>query len=283
MADLKASYDSIDDIPESIDDVRSLFTERNGKLELSLPGLKTQADVDRVQASLLKERNAHKETRSKFERFGDLDPDEVFAKLDRIPELEAAAAGKLDDAGIDEIVNKRLEGVLNTKLRPLERKLATTEKERDEFRGGFETLKGEKLQNKIHGALDAAATKSKCVVTALEDIRKYSDSFEVNEDGDVVTRDGVGVPPGMDAENWLIEMQPKREHWWPQSVGGGAPGSNPRAPGFVGGKNPFTDEHWSMKAQGDLLTSKGRDYADKVAAAAGTTVGGKRPKPRSSR
>ena len=104
MTDYKAIYDSVDDIPESVDNFRELFTEKGGRFELTgFTGIKTEADVARIQAGAEKERNDHKATKEKFSIWSDLDHAEVMAKLDRIPELEAAADGKLDVAMIEEL------------------------------------------------------------------------------------------------------------------------------------------------------------------------------------
>ena len=126
--DLEAIYDSEEDIPEGF---ASLFTEKNGKWELTgIKGIKTDADVARLQKSLHAAQKDNKDLKAKAGKgngpWGDLDYDETMAKLDRIPELEAAAEGKLDDAKIDDIVAKRLESKLNSKMAPLTRQLKET-------------------------------------------------------------------------------------------------------------------------------------------------------------
>ena len=109
-----------------------------------------------------------------------------------------------------------------------------------------------------------------------EDVMMYSGMFEISDDGNVVTRDGVGVAPGLDADAWLGELQERKPHWWPASQGGGARGTG--GGGGFQGKNPWTAEGWNMTEQGKLLRDKGKEYADRMAAAAGTTVGGSKPK-----
>ena len=87
---LELVYDTIETVPENY---RDLYTERDGKFHLTgVKGMKSQADIDRLQTALTKERNDHKATRDKLTTFGDMDPEQVQAQLDRIPELEAAAA-----------------------------------------------------------------------------------------------------------------------------------------------------------------------------------------------
>lgn len=271
---LKAVHATLEEIPEEF---QSLYTEKAGKFELTgIQGVKSQADIDRLDASLKKERDDHKATKTAGAIWGDLDHADVVAKLDRIPELEAAGAGKLDEAGIEEIVGRRVEGTLRSKLAPVERQLATITKERDTFATENEGFRQGNTKRKIHDVVRAALTESKVIPEAHEDALFLAERvMEVTEEGNVVTRDNVGVPPGLDPAGWLGEIQPKRSHWWPASSGGGARGSG--GGGSFGGKNPFSREHWNMTAQGQMVTTKGDEYAARMAKAAGTTVGGLKP------
>lgn len=91
-------YDDYDSIPAA---VKHLYRESGGKYVLIKAGeMKTVEDVTRVQEGLRKEREDHKATKRKLAQFNDMDPDEVLEKLDRIEELEAAAAGKIDTRSI---------------------------------------------------------------------------------------------------------------------------------------------------------------------------------------
>lgn len=278
---LTAVIDSLDGLS---DDVAALYTQKGEKFELTgISGVKTQADVDRLTTALNKEREDHKGTRDKFSVWGDMDHADVMSKLDRLPELEAAAAGKLDENAIEEMVNKRLEGTLNTRTAPLERNIATLTKERDEAIAERDELRGEKRTRTIHDAVRAELTKSKVIPEAAEDALMLADRvFEIREDdGAIVTRDQVGVTPGVDPAVWLQEMQERRPHWWPASQGGGATGGAGGTGGIGGGaSNPWSAEGWNMTKQGEIIRAKGSDYANQLAKAAGTTVGGGRPAPK---
>lgn len=265
---LKAVVDKIDDIAEPF---RELYSERNGKFELTgVEGMKTQADIDRIQASLIKERNDHKATKDKFSTFADLDLSEIQAKLDKYPELEAAAAGKLDEKQIDSLV----EGRIKTRLAPLERELKTAKNalgEKDEIITKF-TIKDK--QRKITRAVSEAAKKAGLQDTAVEDAVLLGERvFELNEDGSVTTKDGVGCTPGIDPVVWFSEMQPKRPHWWGPSAGGGAGGNRGSN---NGGMNPWAHDTWNMTEQGKILREN-PTRADQLAKSAGTTVGGRKP------
>lgn len=206
-----------------------------------------------------------------FEGLGDLE--EVRAKLERFPELEALAEGKLDDSKINAIVETRVRS-----------KLAPVERERDQFRqrateleGTVQQLTAKERQRLVNGALGKAAREAKVQDSAIEDIELYGERlFEVTEDGAVVTKDNVGVTPGLSPKEWLVDMQSKRPHWWGPTGGGGALGGKG---GSGGGVNPFTHENWNMTEQGRIVRED-RARAERLAKAAGTTIGGKRPEPR---
>lgn len=266
---IKALYATQDEIPETY---RDLYEERDGQFHLQkIEGLATSADLSRVSRSLEAERAAHKKTKEGYAALGDRPIDEVLRDLDRIPELEAAASDKFDPAKLEELAEARLK----TKLSPVER-------ERDQYKtklaeaeqriAQFEELA---RQRSIHDAVRAAAGKAKVIDTAMDDVLMLAERmFEVGEDGEVTARDGVGVTPGVGPEVWLTEMQSKRPHWWPPSVGSGGKGSGGSG-GFT--TNPWSADGWNLTEQGRVLRELGADKAAQMAKAAGTTVGGRRP------
>ncbi|WP_044156040.1 hypothetical protein [Escherichia coli] len=101
--------------------------------------------------------------------------------------------------------------------------------------------------------------------------------FEVGEDGSVVTKDGVGVTPGLKPEAWLSDMKERRPHWWPAWQGAGSRGGR-GGPG--GGDNRFTAGAWGVTEQGKIASADPAK-AERLAKAAGTTLGGAKPTPRS--
>ena len=278
MPELKALYDKADDIPEAVEDFRALFTEKNGKFELTgIAGVQTPANVARLETSLSKERTDHKATKATLAVWGDLVHDDVQKSLDRIPELEAAAGGALDDAKIEEIVNRRVEGVIKSKLSPLERankKLLEGNAELTTANEGFTVAN---TRRTIGDDVRRALVKAKVVPEAHDDALMLGERvFEVTEEGKVVTRDNVGVAPGLDAEGWLTEIQDKKPHWWPASISGGALGS--RGPGTaLGGKNPWSPQSWNMTEQGRYLRANGMEKAKRLAEAANSHVGAATP------
>lgn len=271
---IKAVVDSLDDVDEKYKD---LYTEVNGKFELGVEldgvGVKRYTDFSKLHEAARKERELHKATKTKYAALGDRDPAEIITALDRIPELEAASEGKLDETKINGIV----EGRIKTKLAPIERENSQLKAQITERDGIISAYKTKETIRTVHDSVREAIGKQQGFQqTAIEDALMHAERmFEVNEDGKVVTRDEVGVTPGIDAVVWLTEMQVKRPHWWGTTSGGGSRGNNGSG-GSPTGNNPFTREHWNMTEQGKLLRTN-RARAEQLAKSAGTTIGGGMP------
>lgn len=264
---IKLKYAKKEDIPAGFE---SLYEEKNGEWHLTqVEGLKTEADVSAVHEALRKEREDHKSTKLKLKPLGELSAEEVMAKLDRIAELEQAASGKLDEKAIDQIVETRIQSRLNPVLR-----------ERDSLKtevGEKEKKIAEYEQNEMARALESEIRKAaagKLNPGAVEDAILLGSRVLVREDGKFVTRTGVGVTPGLDVATWLSDILPTKPHWGLESVGGGALGSTGSR---VAGDNPFSADGWNLTKQGEVIKTLGMAQAEKLAKAAGTTVGGKRP------
>lgn len=270
---LKAVVEKIEDIDEGL---RSHYVERNGKFELSvelsgIDGIKSFTDFSKLNEALRKERNDHKGVRDRLGLLGERKVEDVLKELDRIPELEALANGKVDEEKIEQIV----EGRIRAKTGPIER-------ERDQLKAGI-LERDKKLEEyvvrertrTIHDAVREAVGKSQGFQTsAVEDALVFAERMlEVDESGRVVTRDNVGVTPGIEAAVWLTEMQAKKSHWWGPTQGGGSGGNRG---GVGGGSNPWSHEGWNMTEQGKILVDN-RSRAEQMAKAAGTFIGGPRP------
>jgi len=264
----EAEYPDYESIPAA---VKHLFTSKDGKYVLLGAGeIKTVDDVSRVQEGLRKEREDHKDTRLKLSKFGALDPDDVVTKLDRIVELEAAAGGKIDETKINEMVEARL----RTKTAPLERQITTLTTEKGDLETAVGAYKGNERKRTIHDHIRKAASTAKLRDTAMEDALLLGENiFDVDESGRVVTKDNVGVTPGIEPTVWLSEVKNTRPHWWPESQGAGLPGGQG---GNAGANNPFTAANWNMTEQGKLVTAD-RSRAEQLAKSAGTTLGGPKP------
>lgn len=276
----QAIYTSKDEIPEKVENFRELFVEKNGKWELAgIAGVQTQANVDRLDASLKAERADHKKTRDTLASWGEFGTaEELRAKLDRIEELEAAASGKLDDAKVEELAQKRAEGMLRTRTLPLERELKAAQKAAAELAERVSTYEKGETRRTIRDTTRAALAAKKVLPEAHDDALLWAETImEVTEDGRTVTREGIpGVTPGLDPAGWLEEIHDKRAHWWPPSEGGGANGSR-RGPGA--GKNPWSADHWNVTDQAKLYREDS-EKASRMAQAAGSRIGATTPPPR---
>lgn len=275
---LKAIYDTQEEIPEEF---RSLYTERDEKWELTeVEGIKTQADVDRVQEALVKERDDHKETKAALKTFEGIDVEKVKGQETELEQLrakvEAGAGAQFDEEKFNTAVDKATEAKIKTEVMPLRRQVEELTTERDALQLSNDEHKAKDLSRTISDSVRSAAVKAKVVPTAVDDVLLMAERiFEVADSGSVITRDNVGVTPGISADIWLGDMQERRPHWWPQTQGGGSGGG---AGGFSG-KNPFSHEHWNMTEQGTLIRED-REKAERLAQAAGTNIGGRRPPPK---
>lgn len=272
---LKDTHDKLEEIPEQY---RELYTEKNGKFEFTgVQGMRTQADVDRVQEALRKEKNDHKATKDALSVWGDLKHDDVVAKLDKFPELEAASKGKLDEAQIEEIVQRRVEGTLKSKLAPVERQNKQLAQQLAEAMEKASVLETKDRKRTLHDHVRKAAREAHVLPEAEEDVLLWAERvMDITEDGKVVTKDNVGVTPGLEPQAWLADIQDKKPHWWPGTQGGGAPGSMNR-PNGPGGPNPWSVDGWNLTKQGAFMKQHGRERAEQMAKAAGSSVGATRP------
>lgn len=263
---------------------RELYTERNGQMELTgIAGIKTQADVDKLQKSLTDERADHKKTKDRLRPITidghsivEMSDDQLKAAteaLDGLDELrtKAESAGKLNEDQISQIVEQRIK----SRLAPIEREKAKLDEQLKTTAEKVATYEQKERQRVIYDAVREAAGVAKLRTTAIDDALVLAERmFDVSEDGRVVTKEGVGVTPGVEPDVWFTEMQPKREHWWPESQGGGAKGGK----GNGGGAgNPWATGNWNLTAQGQYIQQHGIEKAQQMAQLAGTTLGGAQP------
>ncbi len=274
----KSSYATQEDIPASEDALADMYIERDGKWELNVEGLKTDADLARVQTSLSGERDAHKKTKASLAAWGDLKHDEVVTSLDRIPELEAAAGGTLDEAAIEDIVSKRVDTRIRKTMAPLERDLLKVTGERDTLAGDNKVLSAGALTRAREDVLRPLMTAAKIVPEHQEDVLMYAERHLERDDETntfFAKKDINGVTSGSTPKDWLEELCLRRPGWLGESVGGGARGSG--GGGGFSGANPWTRDNWNMTEQGRVQTTKGLEVAQKMAKAAGTVLGGLKP------
>lgn len=275
MDPIELVYDKAEAIPEGF---APLYTEKDGKFHLTaVKGMKTDADVQQVRTALQKEREDHKATKGHLEPFKPFleNKDQFLADFDLFKGIKEKIGGdlsKLDESDL-------IKGKISQAVGPYQREIENLKKVNGELEGKVGHLSSEIRTRDIKSIVGAAAAKAKVHTTAIPDIELIASSvMEFTDDGRLVTKDGVGVTPGLDAEGWLTEMQSARPHWWPDSSGGGAGGGKGGNSAF--GDNPWAGGTWNMTKQGEILREKGMDYAQRMAKSAGTTVGGPKPAPK---
>lgn len=281
MMVLKDVHDKVDEIPA---EYRPLYTEKAGKWELTgIQGVKTTADVTRVQTALDKERDEHKTTKASLTAWGDLKHDDVVAKLDRIGELEEAAKGKIDETKLEELAQKRAEAMVKSKLAPVERELKTTKRTLEELTTTNVALTTREHARAREDVIRPLLVELKITPEHHEDVLLYAERHLARaDDGTWSVKEGVQVggaalTTGSTPKDWLTELAAKRPGWMPGSQGGGARGSGPNFGGFGGGANPWSADGWNMTEQGQYVRTHGKDKAEAAAKAAGTKLGGPRP------
>jgi hypothetical protein len=272
---LKLKYSSQESIPAGYED---LFTEKDGEWHLTgIEGMKTQGDIDKLQTSLKKERDAHKATKDKLAKLGgdDVDIDQMLSNLDELEDLrariEAGEGGKIDEDKFNQMVEQRI----NRQLKPIERERDQLKSKVTELEAANGELKGTLNRSTIETKLRELATNEKVVTSALDDILFIGTNvFELSEDGEIVAKAGArGISEGTTPDVWLSDMKEKRPHWWPQSQGGGAGGGKD---GGVGGSNPWSAKYWDLDAQAAMVRTD-RAKAERFAKAAGSKIGSVTP------
>ena len=235
---LKAQYTEAEEIPEAH---RDLFTERNGVFEIEVDGMKTVGDTDRLQSALSNERTAHKDTRGRYGWVGELTNDDVQKLRDAQEDLQHQL--ELKPEGLtDEQVEERAERLAARKTRALEKSIEEISLERDSYSSAIRLHEAAQSQRLIRDSVDDALTgpESFAVVdSAREDIVPFAERIMTVVDGKVVSREDVGVEPGISFAEVLSDLKAsgRRSHWFPGNTGAGANGSP--AGGSEQGTNPF--------------------------------------------
>lgn len=278
---LKTVYATAEEIPEGYAD---LYTEKNGQWELTgVIGVKTQADIDRINAALVKERKDHKAAKEDLKRFEGVDLDQIEANASALEEAKAQLEainkdGRVDETKLEPIIAARLKQAVAPLERDkvnLERKLEALNKTVADKDGENNNLRMTITTGNVERAIRDAAAEAKILTTAIFDAVRYGkDVFEVTEDNRVITKDVAGVVPGLTPKEWFKDMLEKSPHWWPTSVGGGANGGR----GPTGrASNPWSKEGWNITKQGAYVTEHGIDKAKTAAESVGSKIGATKP------
>lgn len=274
---LQIKYKTKEEIPQ---EYVALYTERDGEWHFTgVNGIKTQADIDRMQAGLTKERDEHKGTKEKLRAWEGLERSDVDAKLARLEELEVAAKDSISKAEMDKKLDELAEVRVKNRMLPVERERDGLKKKLEETEKAVAALTAEKNQRIVHDKIREAAVAAKVMPEVMADVLLLSDNvFELTEDGKgLLTKENAyGVDAGLTPESFFQTQQERRSYWWPASTGGGSKGSGGKG-GAGGGSNPWAAETWNLTEQGKYVREHGMEKAQQMAKLAGATVNGPKP------
>ena len=212
---IKAIYDMLEEVPEKY---RDLYTEQGEKWELTgVDGVKTQADIDRINAVRQKETTARKEAEKALRAFSGVDADGLQDKLDELDRLRITG-GTVDSGKIEEMVAQRVELDRKKHARDLEK----IRGELDSATGQIAEYKERTTRAKIDGELTKACDAAGIRPEAREDVLLRRGNFSVTEEGVVVTQEADGVKPGLSPSDWLAGQVEARPHWVAPNTPSGA-------------------------------------------------------------
>lgn len=267
MAILKATYEKEDDIPAGYGE---LFEHKGDAWALkrdAIEGVQTDANVKRLEGALAKERKARSEAEGRAKKYadklGDRDLDEVLTALDEVDDLKAQLGAGGGKAANEEQIKARIDAAVKAAEQKQARKVDELTRNLAEAQGRATELDGKIRQSTIDSELTKAATTSKIRAEALSDVLARRGLFELSDDGKVVTRDNLGVTPGVGPDVWLAEhARSQSPHWWAESVGGGAGDRDGK--GAVNGANPFDKKAPNVQRIGEIAAkdpAKALQYA----------------------
>ena len=237
---LKYILESLDEA----DGVEAHYKEGDdGKYYLDLEGgpKDLSGDVDRLSRSLNAERDAHKTTKQKYGWAQDLTPEEVQRLKDAEEDLKYQLEN--NQAPTQEEIQERAEQLAARQTRSLENELNQTRENLTNYQQAVQLHEAAANQRRIKDAVEEALATGKVKVhdSAREDIVPYAERImEITEDGRVVSKEGVGVDPGMSFNEVLqdLNISGRREHWFVKSEGAGMTGGSGGSGGYSG-VNPF--------------------------------------------
>jgi hypothetical protein len=262
---MKRVYDNQSDIPAGLE---SYYTEKDDKWVRDDSKIEAvpaaSGDITRLNTALKSEREAHKKTKETL----------TAKEAERVQAAEALEAlqlqvdagdGKPDENKIGELVTARV----NAKVAPLNKKIDELTTALGAKDGEIVAFQTEQRRSKIASVVSAVAVKEKIVDTGIDDVIDLATRvMDINEAGQVVTKDGAGFTPGLDPMAFLGELKIKKPHLWPTSQGGGAKGSGGTGAQGDWGKMTLTERGQYMKTHGTEKANqlaKSSGYADATA------------------
>lgn len=278
---LKAVIEKEDDIPENF---RGEYIEKDGKWHLDVDDtFRSHPSVTALSGAL----EAHKrqktelqtklnELKAKADRADSLPDDFDLDEYKRLHEEEERRKKDPNYKPDSQEALSRMKDQYESRIRALETKYTTDISAKDQVIAANDAALRRRVGGEELGRSLVAAGVSKEYLEATQALLgrmvKVIDSDDGGEELQaIVTTDLGDIPVAQFVENWAKSDAGKPFVKAP--VGGGASGSTSRSTD----PNPFSDAHWNVTEQGRVIKEKGQDVANRMAKAAGTTVGGPRP------
>ena len=245
------------------------MTEQDDSAETTTTTTDGSAELARLRKALATERAARKAAESEVAKWRDIgdSPDDIAQKLDRMPELEAAAEGKGGSEAIEKAVHAKLQAAVaphERKARQLAQQLKELEATRDELTGKVQSFTIESAVSKLVG--DQIRPEARGDVVKL-----LSQSLMVDADGEVIGKDGQPVD-----QVWSEFFAPRAGYLGVTSTGGGARGQT--KPVGSSKVNPWARETWSPSQQADIQAANPQE-AIGLAQSVGSSLGAMQPPP----
>jgi hypothetical protein len=269
MPQLKAVLANIGEVDEKY---RDLYTQKGDKWEFTgVEGVKTQADIDRLNTALTKERTDHAKTKSDLNAAKEgvtawegLDVEDVKAKLEKLETYETGnkvpELAKNFEATVQARVQQVLDGKVKAETTKLQRQLDEVNRKNQELTGQVTEYTGRENTRTVHDAIRAEAVKAKVLPDAMSDVLLIAGQELKLVDGKVLTEDG------RDPSQVIEDFKKTRPYYWPQAQGAGGQGSGQG--GGLDGDNPFKRDNWNQTKISQLV-AKDSTRAAKLAEAAG--------------
>jgi len=246
---LAAIMDSLDNVEES---VQQYYKQDGDKYVLQIDGVREHPEVTALKnaydAEKQKRSDAAKE-RDKFKEIADKIPEDFDA--DEYERLKANGDGGED-------VQKKVEEARERERKRHEKKIEQLTQERDDLAHKYTGTRTEVALEKALSEVNVAPHLRR----AAE--RLWSPDTQIDEDGNVVTKDGTPLSDAI--KEWSQGDEGSYFIAAPGNGGGGAPGGRN---GSGGGKtNPWSKEGFNLSEQG-RITNSDPERAKRLKAEAG--------------
>lgn len=204
---VKSSYDSVEDVPQEFKDS---FSEVDGKYVFNGQiDVKTQADVDKVLGAKQHIDKELSEVKEKLKA----ESQKALEATSKIEVLELQIKDGADPAKLQELVDTKVK----VATEELTKQLAEANEKNSEFQNKiFSGEKAEFVNGIIGNFSDTVKDDAKFILNQI---------FERQADNTYLTKEGLGLEAGLNAEQATAKLLETRTHWQKQNTGGQGTGA----------------------------------------------------------